>query len=115
MKLGVIRAWEGRYGGLHGIIEYEPMLYNQITEMEDVAPDISIDLMERYGVIDDIQQECIDNDEEDFIDEMIRENVEYCLYATDLEGTEENLLIAQNELRYDPDLFLAVHCELLDI
>lgn len=96
----LIKAYECMYGGLHGMNSIKIENCVDEEEAEEIAKESSIDIMYSYsGIINELERQALDYyDEEDeayddFLDELILENVDYELYPI-----KEGVSLSDNEL-----------------
>lgn len=112
-----IYACEGMYGGLHGIADYWIGEVNDLKEAEAIGQEMSYDLASSYECIynsykEDAENEGLEPYTEEFyeyIEECIRENIEYEIYTIkDTDKSDEELC----EMFYnDKEDFIENYCE----
>lgn len=105
-----IKAYEGMYEGLHGIVDYDLMQGTQ-EDAEDYGVDMSRDLIDEYDTVSSYDFD--DADEymyEDIIDDNIRFEV-YCLKDLSREYIKEHYIELREEFRNDETAFIAKYCD----
>ena len=126
----VIRAYEQSYGGLHGIEDWCAIESSDMHEVEQMASEMSIGVMESYSFIQEAldQQACfyagcdmIDavEDEvanEEFVEareEAVNENVAFTIWEVDEECCGLSISEINHILTYyDPDGFVEEYCRI---
>lgn len=111
-----IHAYEGTYGGLHGIESFRVIQCDSRENAEQLAQEDSVEVMYSYGdIVDSFRQEAEDEgleegteDFEAYIGECIDGNVAYEVYeVVNPVGSLEEM---ETEFYNDPDEFIKEHC-----
>ena len=125
----VIHAYEQSYGGLHGIEDWRAVYYENLSQVEQEATEMSINVMESYSFIqEDLdQQACFyagcdmidayetEEENEAFImarEDAINENVAYTIWEVN-EDCEFSILEINRMLANDPDGFVNDFCTII--
>lgn len=97
-----IKAYEDRYQGLHGMYSIDVIDVDSFDEAYQIARDYSIDVMERYGILDEIYDEAIELGikegsltMEGYVEEEIDERAMYEIYKLKDDINKNNLLLSQ--------------------
>lgn len=114
-----ILAYDGIYGGLHGMNNHRIIECETIEEAIYFARSDSAEVMYDYDVVEefetDAEEEGIERDSEeweDYIEERIQENIDYELY----EVVKDIYPIDEMELDFfnDDETFIKEHCRELN-
>lgn len=114
-KIYLIKAYEGIYYGLHGIISYAVVetTYDGAT---DIARDMSYDLMESHSNLfyedfkNDAESEGLEGEELDsYIEECYEENIAYEIYEV-IGRDDEDVDDLDKEMARYPDRFIKEYC-----
>lgn len=118
----VIRAYENRYGGLHGIENWETIKAETLYEAEEEAREMSRAVMGSYSFIEDELEEvaqfyCNDLDDERAFstayNEAVEENIAYSIWKIK-DDCEYSLIEIDHFLALDPFDFVDDYCELVE-
>lgn len=115
-KIYLIKAYEGFYGGLHGVVDYviEKTFYDDVI---DIARGMSYDLMDSYGQIyesfaeDAAARGLEDYEYDQYIDERFEENVMYEIYEV-INRDNEDINNLNEEMMKDPETFIENYCKI---
>lgn len=114
-KIYLIKAYEGTYGGLHGMVDYlvEKTSYQVALE---TAVEMSYDIMTSYGEFynsfsEEASSEGLEGDEfDEYVEECYQENIAYEIYEVigrdneDIDGLNEEMI-------ENPDSFIKKYCK----
>ena len=113
-----IKAYENTYGGLHGMEEKAVITVDSVEEAEDIAMEMSYNVMDSYAEISDYfetmaEGEGLEPNSEEwnvFIDECKAESVLYDIHPITVktEKTDEEL---SEEYFRRPDEFIKEYCK----
>lgn len=81
--LYAIYAYEGIYGGLHGINDSTIKECNSLEEAEKIGRQLSLDVMEEYDIMNELYEDYKEEgteDQHEEIEELMEENVDYEIY-----------------------------------
>lgn len=112
-----IHAYEGQYGGLHGICSREVIEVDNIKDAEEYAVEMSEDVMGSYGdIMDEFYSQAEDEgleegsaEYDEFISECISENVEYELW--EVSDCYDTIKQMSEDFYNSPDEFVKEHCK----
>ena len=105
-----IKAYEGMYEGLHGIVDYDLMRGTQ-EDAEDYGADMSRDLIDEYDTISPYD---FDDGDEGMYEEMVEDNIRcdiYCLKDLSNEYIKEHYTELREEFRSNEEMFLSKYCD----
>lgn len=114
--LYAIYAYEGSFGGLHGMNSHVIVECNSMAEAEEVALEESMDMMESYScIMDDIYEAASEDYEEgtdewyQAVEDMKRSDAKWEIYyVIDTKGKSANRLEVEFEI--DKDKFIKTYC-----
>lgn len=116
-KIYLIHAYEGVYGGLHGM-ETSMIVRCTLREAEDIATDESYGIMQSYSCIYNSFAESAGDEGleegtyeyEEFIEQCMAENVSYSIW--EVVGREnEDLEVLEEEFQNSPYEFIEKYCK----
>ena len=92
MSIYLIHAYEGRYGGLYGIEDWNIVTAANLEQAKDIARDMSIDVIESY-IGDELYNEAEEEAEyretevDELYNELIEEEIAYDIWELDSKYT----------------------------
>lgn len=94
MSVYLIHAYEGRYGGLQGIEDWNIVTAANLEQARDIARDMSLDVIESY-IGDELYNEAEaeaeyrETEVDELYDELIEEEIEYTIWELNSKYTWE--------------------------
>lgn len=119
--LFAIHAFEQRYGGMHGVEDYEVIEADSCKEAEEYAREMSIDVISRY-VYDELEKEAEEDfdwynngdeydkfDFDDCVFSHMEEDIDYEIWQVK-DNTGYSLDALSNMFYNNPDEFVKNYC-----